>query len=86
MVTALFPLWSYSSMSPSPSLSLCLFLSISSPVPPDPSLPQIDYTGCGINPARSFGSSVITHNFQDHWVRGLRAAPCRWEGDFGALW
>ncbi|OWK06518.1 AQP1 [Cervus elaphus hippelaphus] len=28
----------------------------------------IDYTGCGINPARSFGSSVITHNFQDHWI------------------
>uniref|UniRef100_A0A9L0SFU4 Aquaporin-1 n=1 Tax=Equus caballus TaxID=9796 RepID=A0A9L0SFU4_HORSE len=27
----------------------------------------IDYTGCGINPARSFGSSVITHNFKDHW-------------------
>lgn len=32
-------------------------------------LPQIDYTGCGINPARSFGSSVITHNFSNHWVR-----------------
>uniref|UniRef100_A0A667FQX8 Aquaporin-1 n=1 Tax=Lynx canadensis TaxID=61383 RepID=A0A667FQX8_LYNCA len=31
----------------------------------------IDYTGCGINPARSFGSSVITHNFKNHWVRGL---------------
>ncbi|XP_039085783.1 aquaporin-1 [Hyaena hyaena] len=28
----------------------------------------IDYTGCGINPARSFGSSVITHNFKDHWI------------------
>ncbi|XP_027430200.1 aquaporin-1 [Zalophus californianus] len=28
----------------------------------------IDYTGCGINPARSFGSSVITRNFKDHWV------------------
>ncbi|XP_014641475.1 PREDICTED: aquaporin-1 isoform X2 [Ceratotherium simum simum] len=28
----------------------------------------IDYTGCSINPARSFGSSVITHNFKDHWI------------------
>ncbi|XP_003407049.1 aquaporin-1 [Loxodonta africana] len=28
----------------------------------------IDYTGCGINPARSFGSAVITHNFADHWI------------------
>lgn len=40
--------------------------------PRAPSLSQIDYTGCGINPARSFGSSVITHNFKDHWVRGGR--------------
>ncbi|XP_075414330.1 aquaporin-1 isoform X1 [Tenrec ecaudatus] len=28
----------------------------------------IDYTGCGINPARSFGSAVITNNFMDHWI------------------
>lgn len=28
----------------------------------------IDYTGCGINPARSFGSAVITRNFSNHWI------------------
>ncbi|KFQ37132.1 Aquaporin-1 [Mesitornis unicolor] len=28
----------------------------------------IDYTGCGINPARSLGSAVITHNFENHWI------------------
>ncbi|NXU05541.1 AQP1 protein, partial [Buphagus erythrorhynchus] len=31
------------------------------------SLP-IDYTGCGINPARSFGSALIANNFENHWV------------------
>jgi len=29
---------------------------------------QIDYTGCGINPARSFGSALIANNFENHWV------------------
>lgn len=28
----------------------------------------IDYTGCGMNPARSFGSAVLTKNFQHHWI------------------
>lgn len=52
-----------------------LFLSVSPLFPLALSPSQIDYTGCGINPARSFGSSVITHNFKDHWVRGPRATP-----------
>lgn len=56
--------------------SVCLSLSVPTS--------QIDYTGCGINPARSFGSAVISHNFKDHWVRGYRAAPGRQAGGFGA--
>uniref|UniRef100_H9H7P1 Aquaporin-1 n=2 Tax=Monodelphis domestica TaxID=13616 RepID=H9H7P1_MONDO len=28
----------------------------------------IDYTGCGINPARSFGSAVIANRFEHHWI------------------
>ncbi|CAJ0927093.1 unnamed protein product [Ranitomeya imitator] len=31
----------------------------------------IDYTGCGMNPARSFGSAVIAKNFQYHWIFSL---------------
>jgi len=28
----------------------------------------IPFTGCGINPARSFGPSLVMNKFDDHWV------------------
>lgn len=31
-------------------------------------LSQISYTGCGINPARSFGPALILNDFTNHWV------------------
>ncbi|XP_075953961.1 aquaporin-1-like [Anarhichas minor] len=31
-------------------------------------LAGISFTGCGINPARTFGPAVIQESFNDHWV------------------
>ncbi|XP_043365676.1 aquaporin-1 isoform X3 [Dermochelys coriacea] len=31
-------------------------------------LNAIDYTGCGINPARSLGSALVGRNFTNHWI------------------
>lgn len=31
----------------------------------------ISFTGCGINPARSFGPALIKRNFKNHWVYWL---------------
>lgn len=47
---------------------------------PCPSLaPQIYFTGCSMNPARSFGSAVIVGKFEVHWVRPSAGSQGRGE-------
>ena len=29
---------------------------------------KIPFTGCGINPARSFGPALISHRWNGHWI------------------
>lgn len=74
----------------SPSLGLRLEQSggreLSSPraafrlLTPCPALaPQFYFTGCSMNPARSFGSAVIVGKFEVHWVRPSAGSQGRGE-------
>ena len=41
---------------------------------------QIRYTGCSMNPARSFAPAVIVGDFSDHWVRIVVLVLGQWVG------